>query len=407
MYKKRQLIKSLKLALSQFPAVLLTGPRQSGKTTFLTTELGKKYHYASFDDPLNRSFAIQDPNGFLDQFGGSPVILDEIQYVPELMSYLKLRIDNNRNVYGQWILTGSQQFVLMQNVNESLAGRIALLELLPFSLMELECDGDELPRYVWSGGYPEPALEPEKRDLWMSSYIRTYIERDIRLLQNIRDIRAFDAFIALCAAGHGQVFNKATLARSSGVSEPTVKSWAGLLSASYVCHFLPPYFKNYGKRVIKTPKLYFIDSGLACALTRQPDGAAAVAGQMGGSFLEGLIVSEAVKVFAGQGKVPELYFWRSHDGLEVDLIIRANGYLYPIEIKLTATPTLKHLEPLDRFKALAKKDAAETGLLVCRVARQTTMPNNNIALPWQHFSRWLSNLIEQDRPDGWGQVFDF
>ena len=393
MYKNRRLFEPLSAALAQFPAVLITGPRQSGKTTFLRTELGEAYHYVSFDAPVEREFALQDPNGFLDRFTGRPVILDEIQYLPELLPYLKIRIDRQRSEYGRWVLTGSQQFSLMQNVSESLAGRIALLELLPFSLTELQPDRTDLPHFIWNGGYPEPALQTEKRELWMNSYIQTYIERDIRLLHNVRDIRTFESFISLCAGRHGQVFNNAAIARQCGVSEPTVKSWGGLLHASYIAWFLPPYYQNYNKRIIRSPKFYFIDSGLVCALTRQPDAHAALAGQMGGALFEGMVVTEAVKTFVNRGQRPDLYFWRSHDGLEVDLIIRVNGRLLPVEIKLTATPSSGFLAPLNKFKAMAGKDASDTGVLVCRTETIQQMPHGNLALPWQQFPAWLDGLL--------------
>ena len=393
MYRKRQLLASLSTALTQFPAVLITGPRQSGKTTFLMNELGSEFQYVSLDDPLSRDFAIQDPNGFLAQFEDAPVILDEIQYVPDILPYLKIRIDKNRRQFGQWVLTGSQQFALMQNVSESLAGRIALLELLPFSQLELKHAARELESFIWVGGYPEPALAPEKRNLWMSSYIQTYLERDVRLLHNVQDLRTFETFVALCAARHGQVFNKANLARESGVSEPTVKSWGGLLGDSYICFFLQPYLRNYSKRLVKTPKLYFIDPGLASALTRQPDGASALAGQMGGAFFEGMIIAEAIKIFVSLGKQPDVFFWRSQDGLEVDLLIQANGLLHPVEIKLTATPTIRHLDPLNRFKTIAGHDAAAQGVLVCRTQRKQRLPNDNIAMPWHLFSKWLYDLL--------------
>ena len=393
MYQNRRLIKPLTAALSQFPAVLITGPRQSGKTTFLRTELGSAYQYVSFDAPVEREFALHDPNGFLEQFADGPVILDEIQYLPELLPYLKIRIDRRRDEYGRWLLTGSQQFSLMQNVSESLAGRIALLELLPFSLTELQPGRSDLPHFIWYGGYPEPALQTDKRELWMNSYIRTYIERDIRLLQNVRDILAFETFIALCAGRHGQVFNNAAIARQCGVSEPTVKSWGSLLQASYIAWFLPPYFRNYNKRIIRSPKFYIIDSGLVCALTRQPDAHSALAGQMGGALFEGMIVMEAVKVFINRGLRPDLYCWRSHDGLEVDLLIRLNGRLLPVEIKLTATPTNGFFKPINKFRALAGNDASDTGVLVCRTEQPRQMPNGNIALPWRQFPTWLDGLL--------------
>jgi predicted AAA+ superfamily ATPase len=395
MYIPRLLFPTVERALKLFPAILVTGPRQGGKTTFLVHEFGSRSEYVSFDDPLERDFALSDPNGFLDRFGDRPVILDEIQYVPEILPYLKMRIDRHRKRAGKWLLTGSQQFHLMRNVSESLAGRIAILELLPFSLLENSQKGEGwLESVIWNGEYPEPSLSHEKRDLWVRSYIQTYIERDIRQLQNIKDLRTFEQFIGLCAAHHSQTFNTAILSRRCGVSLPTIKAWAGILEASYLGFFLPPYHRNYGKRLVKTPKLYFLDPALVCALTRQPDGKASLSGAMGGALFEGLIVSEALKVFSFKGKRADIFFWRSHDGLEVDLIIQIGKRLYPVEIKSTATPTLKHLEPLDKFKALAGKEPSETGILVCRVEASTPMPSNNLALPWHSFPQWLLSRLE-------------
>ena len=395
MYIQRLLSSTLNEALKLFPAMLVTGPRQAGKTTFLIHEYGKRSDYVSFDDPLERNFALSDPNGFLDRFGEKPVILDEVQYVPEILPYLKIRIDRERKKNGKWLLTGSQQFQLMKNVSESLAGRIAILELLPFSLLENDQRSPSwLETVIWNGGYPEPSLSPEKRELWIRSYIQTYIERDVRQLQNIKDLRIFEQFMGLSAAYHGQTLNTAILSRQCGVSIPTIKAWAGVLEASYLCLFLPPYFKNYGKRLVKTPKLYFIDSAIVCALTRQPDGKSTLSGAMGGAIFEGFIVSEALKVFSMKGKRADMFFWRSHDGLEVDLIIQIGTKLYPVEIKLTATPTLKHIDPLNKFKALAGKDAAETGLLVCRVEKDTPLPSKNMAIPWYSFPKWLLSKLE-------------
>lgn len=392
-YINRQLTKVLHLATARFPSVLVTGPRQSGKTTFLRRELGKTYHFASFDDPLNRQYATQDPNGFLDQLD-TPAILDEIQYAPDLLSYIKIRIDREREQNGRWVLTGSHQFAMMKNVSESLAGRIALLELLPFNYLELQGSARRLEDLLWSGFYPEPALHPSKRDLWMSSYIQTYVERDIRMLQNVHDLHTFENFVALAAARHGQLFNKAAFARDCGISEPTVRIWGDLLLASYLVFYLHPYFKNYGKRLTKTPKMYLLDPGIVCTLTRQPSGAAALAGPLGGVLFEGLVIAEAQKQFRNLGKTPDLFFWRSHDGLEVDLIIQIKNRVVPVEIKLTATPQLKHLEPLDRFKALAGKEAMGNGLLICRIDKPVDLPGNNTAMPWTLFPAWLNHALQ-------------
>ena len=390
MYLPRLLAPALGKALSQFPAVLITGPRQSGKTTFLLREFAQGAHYLSFDDPLERSFARDDPNAFLDRFPEGRIILDEIQYVPEILQHLKLRIDRDRHRYGRWLLTGSQQFQLMAGVSESLAGRLALLDLLPLSLLEHPQRAEEpLSSVLWNSAFPEPALAPGKRDAWLSSYIQTYLERDVRQLRNVQDLRGFETFLALAAASHAQELSLTGLSRDLGVTQPTVKAWLSVLEAGYVVRTLPPYFENYGKRVIKSPKLYFLDSALVCALTRQPAAEAALAGAMGGALFEGFVVSEAYKVFALLGKRPGLFFWRSHDRLEVDLLLRLPRGLTPVEIKLTATPTARHTASLKRFKDLAGKDASGAGLLVCSVAERRPLPGGNEALPWREWPGWL------------------
>lgn len=388
-------------ALDGFPAVLVTGPRQSGKTTLLREELGAGAGYVTFDDPLEREFARSDPEGFLDRFQGRRAILDEVQYVPELFQHLKIRIDRDRQARGRWLLTGSQQFGPMAQGTESLAGRVAILELLPLSLLEIpEDDRLDLAREVWLGGYPDPRLHPDTRDLWMSAYVQTYVERDVRQLHNVQDLRAFEAFVALCATRHGQQLNMANLSREAGISQPTVKSWLGALEAAYLVHLLPPYFESFGKRVVKSPKLYLADPGLACTLTRQPSADAALAGAMSGALFEGWVVSEAVKAFAHQGKRPELYFWRSHDGLEVDLLIRAADKLIPVEVKLTATPTPRHVQPLERFKQLADDTAAQQGVLVCRVTARRPLPHGHVALPWHEFPGWLRERLNVEASAG-------
>ncbi|MGB4585152.1 MAG: ATP-binding protein [Rhodoferax sp.] len=391
MYQPRQLAPVLQQALLGFPAVLITGPRQSGKTTFLKHEAPAQVHYVSFDDPFEREFASVDPAGFLGRFGKQPVILDEIQYVPQLLSQLKLRIDQDPSCCGRWLLTGSQQFGLMRDVSESLAGRVAVLELPPFS--HLEYPRPTLDDVVWNGGYPVVALNPERRDRWLRSYVATYIERDVRQIRNIPDLRVFNQFLNLAAARHGQEFHAADLSRELGITQPTVKSWGGVLEASYIAHFLPPWFRNYGKRVVKTPKLYFFDSALVNLLTRQPDPGAALAGPMGGALLEGWVVTEAVKAFMALGRKPDLYFWRSHDGLEVDLLIVINGKLQPVEIKLTATPGAGHLAPINRFIAIAGQEACPQGLLVCRTDTERPLPNGHLALPWHAFAPWLRERL--------------
>jgi hypothetical protein len=391
MYIPRELTKAFIRALKSFPSVLVTGPRQSGKTTFVQHVL-EGSAYVTFDDPLNRDFASKDPKGFLDQFDGRTAVLDEIQYVPGLFQYIKMKIDKDRRP-GLWVLTGSQQFGLMKDVTETLAGRIALLELAPLSLRETEGREPGLDGILWNGLFPEPALFPEKRDLWVKSYIQTYLERDVRRLENIRDFHSFESFVNLCAAYHSQEFHPAALARDCGVSQPTIKAWGKILEASYIAILLPPFFKNFGKRIIKAPKFYFTDPALVSFLTRQPSPESLLRGNMGGAFFEGLIVSEVWKAFLHSGQRPSIFYWRSQGGLEVDLIIQAKGKLWPVEVKLTSTPTVKQTESLDRFSTLAGKEAGPCGVLVCNVDRKLNMPGNHIALPWHEFPGWLRNEV--------------
>lgn len=393
MYLARAIQPQFAKALAYFPAVLVTGPRQTGKTTMVRETVGGAA-YLSLDDPLERTFATSDPNGFLDRFGDRPLIIDEIQYAPELLPYLKLRIDRERDRNGRFILTGSQQFQMMHKVSESLAGRIAILDLLPFSRSEYPGPpGESLTDCLWRSSYPEPALTPAKRGLWLTAYLQTYLERDVRQLLDIGNLRQFETFVALTAARHGQEWNMADLARQCGISQPTVKSWAAVLVASYLAFFLPPYFRNFGKRLTKAPKFYYLDTALVTNLTRQPGAEAALAGPMGGALLEGWVVSEAVKVFAARGEKPDLYYWRSHDGLEVDLLVQAQGRLWPVEIKLTATPTSQHLQPLEKFLKLAGAEAGDQHLLVCQVPEPRPLPGGHLAMPWQEFPNWLMNLL--------------
>lgn len=391
MYQQRTLAKTLQAALAGFPAVLVTGPRQSGKTTFLRHEAGEDVAYISFDDPIERDFALVDPAGFLARFEQRRLILDEIQYVPSLLSQLKLRIDATPERCGMWMLTGSQQFALMRDVSESLAGRIAILELPPFSHQEFA--RDSLAESLWTGSYPTPAINPDRRDLWLRSYISTYIERDVRQIRNVPDLRTFSQFLTLTAARHSQEFHAADLSRELGISQPTVKSWGGILEASYIAEFLPPWYRNYGKRVVKTPKFYFYDSALVSLLTRQPDAAAAMSGAMAGPLFEGWVVTETVKAFMALGRKPDIYFWRSHDGMEVDLLIMIGGKLQAVEIKLTATPNTGHLEPLIRFLRVAGDEAHAQGLLVCQTETARDLPGGHQALPWNTYPDWIRQRL--------------
>lgn len=394
MYVNRLLRAYFCRALEHFPAVMITGPRQSGKTTFVTEELKGNAAYVTFDDPFEQSFAMEDPNGFLDRFEGKTLILDEIQYAPEILRHIKIRIDRNRSVTGRWILTGSQHFELMHNVRETLAGRIAILELYPFSLLEFPVSPDtaDLDEIIWNGLYPEPSLGSD-RGLWLRSYVTTYLQRDVRDLVEVKDMHLFTMFLSICAARHAQELNLARIARECGISQPTARRWIGVLEASYIVALIPPFHKNFGKRLVKSPKLYFIDPGIAAHLTRQPSPVAAISGAMGGSLFEGLIVSEALKVASTHHQACDISYWRSHDGLEVDLIIATGNRTIPVEVKLSASPTVRHGASLQRFKELAGFPDSKDGVLVCRVGKPTKLPRGNLALPWSEFPGWLRDQV--------------
>lgn len=382
---------SIRRAVKTFPAVLVTGPRQSGKTTLLYEKFSKSHRFVSLENPDVRARVLDDPLGFLKD-NPPPLILDEIQYTPELLHYIKSAIDSNRKP-GLWLLSGSQSFALMQGVSQSLSGRVAVLTLLPFSIAESHergnngTDIDEILRnafekeketgkdkhlllddWLLRGAYPEIRANPEvDRQLWIAGYVQTYLERDVRRVMNVGDLNSFNRFLRLCAARTGQILNMSELGRDAGVSVPTVKKWLSILEASYQIILLPPHFNNFGKRIIKSPKLYFLDTGIATFLlglhAREP----LMQGPMRGPIFETMVVAEWVKAFCNRGERPELYYWRSKAGIEVDLIIDRNGRLYPIEIKATSTVQPGHAENLNKWRELAG-DMAARGLIIADVA---------------------------------------
>lgn len=391
MYIKRIISTVCRDITKAFPALLITGPRQSGKTTFLKHEFPDA-QYISFDDPVMQNFAHNDPEGFLSKFDSSQIILDEIQYVPHLFSFLKMKIDADRRNMGKWLLTGSQQFNVMKEVSDSLAGRIAIIDLFPFSYFELPEISEDVSEMIFNGLYPEVALNREIRNIWYSSYIRTYIERDVRQIINVQDTLLFQNFIQLLAAHSSQESNIAGISRELGVSQPTIKRWISILQSSFIVYLLNPYYKKLKKRLIKSPKIYFIDSGIAAYLTRQPNAAALICGSMGGAFFESFIVIETYKIISSKKENAEMYFWRSHDGLEVDLILEIQGMVFPIEIKKTASPTIRHADNLEKFNKISENPHPENAIIVCNIEKEKYISKNVTALPWKQYLEKIRSL---------------
>jgi hypothetical protein len=356
-YLPRTLETVVARANAEFPAVVLGGPRQSGKTTLLQHAFGRGRAYVSLERPDIRALAVADPQQFLATYP-VPAIFDEIQYAPELLAYIKERIDAHRSQPGQYLLTGSQNLLMMQRVTESLAGRAAILRLLPLSQFEARGDpdgplpweqeqGDAGPalgyRELWQallrGWYPELVVNPGRNlQLWHASYLQTYLERDVRSLRQIGDLVQFQSFLQGLAARSGQLLNLSNLARDLGVTDITAKAWLSVLEATFQVIVIRPYFANIGKRLVKRPKVYFTDTGTLCYLTglRDPDHAAA--GPLAGPIFETAVLSELVKVFAHRGEQPRIHFWRTASGVEVDFVVQTSGQLIPIEAKPSATP---------------------------------------------------------------------
>jgi len=357
-YIARSLEPVLEQAVGEFPAVVLTGPRQSGKTTLLKHLFGGDYGYASLEPPDVRAAATEDPRGFLEAYP-PPVIFDEVQYAPDLLTYVKERIDAHRNWSGQHVLPGSQNLLLAERINESLAGRAAVLRLLPLSRREVLANPHApLPwestvhggrvektvfREVWSellrGYYPElVANRGRDTGLWHSAYVQTYLERDVRSLRQVGDLSQFQSFLRALAARTAQLLSLSDLARDLGVAVNTVKAWISVLEVTYQIVVLRPYFANVRKRVVKTPKVYFSDVGTLCHLTGLKDADHAAAGPMAGAILETAVLMEIVKVLTHRGVDPQVYFWRTSAGREVDIVVETDRRLLPIEVKLSSTP---------------------------------------------------------------------
>jgi hypothetical protein len=385
-YINRELEKPLRQAAKNFPAVVLTGPRRAGKT-WLLRHLMPKASYFLLEDPTVIARLRADPHGFLDALK-TPAILDEIQNVPEVFALVRARIDLKPRRTGQWFLTGSQEAPLMQGVTESMAGRAAVLQLRPFSTRES-------PKVsLLRGGYPEVVARPAAARLWFSSFVQTYLERDVREVTAVKDLATFRRFLALLASRHGQILNKTDLAAPLGVSVPTINQWLGILETTAQILIVPPFYENLGKRLIKSPKVYIADSGLACHLLGIDTAAELAKSPFLGVLFEGFIASEINKAQVNRGQRPELYFFRDEQGLEVDFLVpRRVGSIALVECKASRTVTPAMAAPMHRLStALARKRAGKTGVEMFVVHQKSQSPvaiqalaPGVRALSWQDF----------------------
>jgi len=380
----RKIEKALFSLMQKYPAINITGPRQSGKTT-LVKELLKEHRYFSLENPDIRLFAESDPRGFL-RSAGERFILDEVQNVPELFSYLQQEIDDGKP-NGSVILLGSQNFLISERISQSLAGRVANLKLLPFSNQELQTAGilpSQLNQLLISGGYPRLYKENMHPIEFFPHYIETYLQRDVRLIKNIGDLSAFNRFMKLCAGRVGNILNLSILSNDAEISLNTVKSWLSILEASYIIFFIQPYSPNVNRRWIKMPKLYFYDTGLACALLNIENEQQIDSFYMKGNLFENMIFSELIKDRFNNGLSAQFYFLRDSKGNEVDCVIEKAGETGFLEIKMSETLSPTHQKNINLFR---KEQPTQVDDYVIYTGTEEVVYNNIRYCNWKNIDK--------------------
>ncbi len=389
MIRRKLKDKLLKLA-GFFPVVSITGPRQSGKTTLVKATF-PHYDYVTLEDPDIYQMALDDPRKFLQNHPAG-MIIDEVQKAPELFSYIQGIVDQS-NTAGEFILTGSQNFLLLEKISQSLAGRVAVLKLLPFSIGELQNAGiseKESDNLIFQGMYPrlyDKKIHPVD---FYPHYIQTYVERDVKLIKNIVNQSVFIKFLKMCAGRTGQLLNISELANSSGISQKTVNSWLSILEAGYIIYMLPPHYKNYNKRLIKMPKLYFYDTGLACSLLGIKELEQLPTHFNYGSLFENFIINEFFKHVFNKGGMPSLYFWRDKLGKEIDLVVETGDYLLPIEIKAGKTFTKDFFKNLMYWNKISE-NSAENNYVIYEGDKSFALTHGNI-ISWKELDRVLGRV---------------
>ncbi len=369
-YIKRTIETVIKDYTGMFAVTAVTGARQSGKSTTIKKIFGGKYRYFSMDDPGIRAAAAKNPVEFIKGIDGH-CIIDEAQYVPDIFSAIKIAVDENPSLKGRFIISGSQQYLLMKSVTESLAGRVGLIDMFPLSAEEVRKAGkyDNYAHVFYDmclkGGYPAPYLASKKESVeWYESYLRSYVERDVRTLYNIGKLNEFDSFISILAARAGQILNLSSISTDLGTAVNTLKSWITILQASGIIYLLHPYHDNASKRLTKSPKVIFVDTGLLCHLNKLPAKNDLLESRIFGSVFENFCVAETLKFFKNRKGRAELYFLRNQHGLEVDLLIEINKKLVPVEIKSSAKVTIGDAASIEKAAMLYRDMSIDKGYLL-------------------------------------------